>query len=84
MPEFNFDEEAQLTNTQFADEIAKLTTLKNDEIARLFPTKVDKERLVELMKIVKSSASRNTKAARLEQNISNLGGAVVKVLGLLV
>ena len=53
------------------------------DIARLFPKKVDKQRLVELMTIVKSSTARNKKAARLEQNISHLGGAVVKLLDLL-
>ena len=80
---FDFSDEAMETNAKFAGEIARLTTLKTVDVERLFPTKVDKERLVELLRIVRSSASRNRKAAKLQANFRNLGGAVIKLLDVL-
>ena len=84
MPKFNFDKEAEETNEQFAAEIARLTTLKADEIESLFPRKIDKQQLVDLMTIVRSSASRNSRAAALERNISTLAGTVMRLLEVLV
>lgn len=77
---FDFDDEASEANNKFAAEIARLTTLKVDDVQRLFPRKVDKQQLVDLMKIVRSSASRNSKAAQLQANFQNLGGAALKLL----
>ena len=81
---FDFSNEATETNAKFAGEIARLTSLKTVDVERLFPTKVDKERVVELLTIVRSSTSRNTRAAKLQANIQNLGGAVIKLLDVLV
>lgn len=83
MPTFNFDEIRTLTNEQFASEIANLIRLTSTEIERLFPRKQDKERLLELMTIVRSAASRNSKAAQIRSNIGALGESIVKVLEIL-
>tara|TARA_R110002073_G_scaffold87651_1_gene208121 strand:- start:3793 stop:4044 length:252 start_codon:yes stop_codon:yes gene_type:complete len=80
---FNFDNEAAETNEKFSAEISKLTTLKMSDVQRLFPTKVDKENLLALMKIVQSSASRNKKAAALQNNLQNLASSVIKLLEVL-
>jgi hypothetical protein len=80
MPKFDFTAEATATNAAFAAEIAKLTVLSSDEVAKFFPAKADKERLAELMKIVRSSASRNQKAADLRQNIETLSETVIRLI----
>lgn len=77
---FDLSQDAKDTNAKFAAEIARLTTLKSQDVERLFPTRIDKERLVELMDIVRSSASRNTRAATLQANITNLGESVIRLL----
>ena len=77
---YNFTKEANLTNEQLADELAKLTPLTVDQVNNLLPNKVDKERLKTLIEIVNSSSSQNKKLAELTSNISELGGVALKVL----
>jgi hypothetical protein len=78
---FDFSEEADLTNQQLADELAKVTPLTADELNKLLPRKADKERLTELIAIVGSAASENARAAKLAENMGTLGGVVVKLIG---
>ena len=82
MPKLDFSKEAKETNKKFATETARLTKLSEEDINNIFPRKIDKERLVELMEIVRSAASRNKRAAQLERNISNLSGSVMRLLDL--
>jgi hypothetical protein len=78
---FDFSEEANLTNQQLAEEIAKLTPLTTDEVTKLLPTKADKLKMQQLIEIVGAASSENKKIASLTQNIGELGGVVVRVLG---
>ena len=78
---FKFDKEATLTNEQLAGELAKLTPLTMDEINDLLPSKIDKQRFQQLLDIVGSSAAENNKVAQLTQNIGEVGGVVVRLLG---
>jgi hypothetical protein len=78
---FDFSEEANLTNQQLAEELAKVTPMTADEINKLLPRKVDKQRLADLIAIVGGAASENTRAAKLAENMGELGGVVVKLLG---
>lgn len=71
---------AELTNIEFASDLSGLTRLTDAEIQRLFPTKVDKERLAELLAIVNSATSDNTKVNRLIRNIDALGGVVIRLV----
>jgi len=80
MPSFDFSEEARQTNIKFSAEIARLTSLTSADAQRLFPRKIDKERLVELMAIVRAATARNEKAAQLEKNIQTLSTSVVRLL----
>jgi hypothetical protein len=79
--EFDFSKEATLTNEQLAGELAKLTPLTMDEINDLLPNKVDKQRFQQLLQIVGSSAAENNKVAQLTQNIGEMGGVVIRLLG---
>ncbi len=81
---FNFDEEANLTNQQLAEELAKITPMTVDEINALLPRKADKQRLQQLIEIVSKAESENKKIAALTTNIGELGGVVVKVVGALL
>ena len=78
--DYDFTEEAELTNRQLAGELAKLTPLTEKQVNGLLPRKVDKQRLKKLIGIVNSSASQNRKLAVLTSNLSELGGVVLKVL----
>ena len=80
MPSFDFSEEARETNTKFSAEIARLTSLTSADAQRLFPRKMDKERFVELMTIVRAATARNERAAQLEKNIQTLSSSVVRLL----
>lgn len=78
--EFDFSEEAALTNAELAGEMARLSPLTEAEIKKLLPRKVDKQRFAELLKIVNSATSQNNKIAALATNIGDLGGVVVRIL----
>lgn len=67
------------TKEEFADALAKHTTLTAAEVQNLFPTKADREELLELLKIVGAAASDNEKKARLIGRIGDVAGAVVKI-----
>lgn len=58
--------------------------MKDAEIKKLFPKKVDKKKLIELMSIVKSSASINERRSKLIKNIGKLAGTVISVLNKLI
>jgi len=69
------------TNAELAEDLAKLTPLTQDKLARLLPTKADKENMARLMAIVTGSTNHNQKITALRDNIDDLGGVVLKVLG---
>jgi hypothetical protein len=77
---YDFSREAELTNEQLAGELAKLTPLTEEQLSRLLPRKVDKQRLKQIIDIVSSSASQNQKLAALTSSFSDLGHVVLKVL----
>ena len=68
------------TNATLAEELARITTLTDEQIERLLPTRADKERLARLLEIVNSSASQNRKLARLRRSFAELGPVVLKLL----
>ena len=81
MAEFNFGKEAELTNKQLADELAKQSPLTAAEVEKLLPSKIDKKRFEELLTIVNSATSENQKIAALTGKIQELGGVALRILG---
>lgn len=71
------------TNAELSAGIAAATTLKESQINSLFPTKPDKENLLKLLTIVNAATSDNQKLAQLKNNISDIGGTVLKLVKLL-
>lgn len=67
------------TKKVFGEKLSSLTTLTSEEVAVLFPTKADREELVELLRIVNASTADNVKKAKLTKRISKVSGAVIKI-----
>ena len=68
------------TNAKLAREISALMPLTENEIARLLPTKADKENLMRLMEIVSDATTENQKLAALTANINKLGSVAIRVI----
>jgi hypothetical protein len=75
------DEAEDLTLKQLNSRISSLIRLKDSELNSLFPTKPDKEKLIQLMQIVQGAASENAKKKQLIDNISSLADTVLTLLG---
>lgn len=71
------------TNAEYASRISGLTSLTDAQIKRLFPTHADKDKLVELMEIVNSATSENSKINRISGNIKHLGSTVIRLIRIL-
>lgn len=78
--ENEINQAADETDLQLESKISSLTHMSDDDINALFPKKADKEKLIQLMKIVNQSTSENEKKARLVNNIKDLAGTTVKLL----
>lgn len=72
------------TNAKYASEISSLTRLTDNEIAKLFPARADKERLMELLAVVNDATSENQKISKLTKNIEYLAPAAIKLIKHLV
>jgi len=75
------DDEANKTDEELASKISSLTRMTDEEVSELFPDPVDAKKLVELMKIVKSSENKNTKINNIVSNAQDFGGVVLTLLG---
>jgi proline dehydrogenase len=71
---------ARETDEELAGEEAKLTTPSWDELKKKLPSPVDQKNLDQLIQIVNDATDHNEKVAALIQNVSALGGTIVKVL----
>ena len=78
------EEAREATNANLAGEISSLTRLSEEDIQRLLPSKVDKERFGTLMAIVADSTSNNAKVASLKENMEDIGHVLVRILKLLL
>jgi hypothetical protein len=77
-------EARESTNRSLADEISSLTFLTEEEVERLLPRKLDKERFGALMSIMAARTDDNTKVAALRENLDEVGAVLVRVLRLLL
>jgi hypothetical protein len=74
------DEAENMTLKQLDSRISSLVSLKDSELKSLFPTKPDKEKLIQLMQIVKGAEEDNIKQKNLIDNISSLAGTVLTLV----
>ena len=68
------------TKKEFADELSSYTSLTAQELVDLFPTKTDREELLELFSIVNSDAEEKERKAELVTKIGVVSGAVMKIV----
>lgn len=73
-------EAARLTNAELDARVSSLTRLTDAELRRLFPTKADKQRLVELLAIVNAATTENQKIVELRRNLERLGGVALRLI----
>jgi len=73
-------ESAEETDQKLASKISSITRMTDDEVKELFPEPADIKKLVELMKVVKSSENRNNKINKLVGNAEEFGGIVLTLL----
>lgn len=75
---------AKKTDAILAAQLSQITSLTEREINELFPDQADVEKFAELMKIVKSSTSRNNKINKIVSNTEEFAGIVLSLLNKLV
>ncbi len=74
------EDSASATDEKLASRISSVTRMTDEEVQKLFPDPADVEKLIELMKIVKSSQRRNTKVKKIVSNAEDFGGIVLTLL----
>lgn len=75
------DQADKLTNEQLKDKIAALTKLTAEDLQKIAPTVADKNVLLKLMGIVRSSANDNDKKAQILANIEMYAGIILNIAG---
>ncbi len=75
-------EARESTNRALARELAALTFLTEQDVERLLPRKLDKERFGTLMAIVAADTDENTKLAALKDNLDEVGSVLMRILRL--
>ncbi len=74
------EDAAKQTNDALKGEDVKVRSITWDQLKEMLPSQMDQQQLNELIKIVNSATDHNERVAALVQNISKLGGIIVKVL----
>lgn len=77
-------ESAQRTDEKHQNKILEFTTLDEDTINKIAPEPADKEKLLRLIEIVKSSTADNKKIIDIKNNIENLAGVMLNTLKILL
>ena len=70
----------QQTDDQLAGKISSVTTMTDEEVKALFPDPADVKKLTDLMKVLQSSADRNTKINQIMDNTQEFGSIVLTLL----
>ena len=70
----------EATESEYASLISSVTTLTDSDIKKLFPQRADKEKLIELLAVVKESTDENDAINKLTANIDHLAGTIVKLV----
>lgn len=75
------DEAEKKTNEQLKDKITSLTKLTVEDLQKIAPTVEDKNKLLGLMQIVRSTANDNDKKAQILANIEMYAGIILNIAG---
>lgn len=74
------NESVDATDTKLASHISSITRLTDDEVNELFPEPADLKKLSDLLKIVKSAETRNSKINSIISNSEEFAGIVLTLL----
>jgi len=77
---YDFGTEAELTDSQLAGELAKLSPPTKEQLQALLPSLEDQGCLDQILTVVNSAASSNQKASRLLGTIAELTPAAKAAL----
>jgi hypothetical protein len=75
------DQADKMTNDQLKDKIAAVTKLTAEDLEKIAPTVDDKNKLLSLMQIVRSTADDNDKKAQILANIEQYAGIILNIAG---
>lgn len=78
------NEAGKKTDDELAERISTLTTMKAEELKKLFPDQGDVAKFAELMQIVKSAETRNKKVTQITANAEKFAGIIVTLLAKVV
>jgi hypothetical protein len=74
------EETGAATDERLASKISSITRMTYEEVQELFPDPGDVKKLAELMKIVQSAETRNTKINNIVSNAEKFGGIILTLL----
>lgn len=69
------------TDDQLAGQLAALTSIRAEDLKKLFPDQGDVAKFVELMQIVKSGETKNKKVNQIFANADKFGSILITLLG---
>lgn len=72
------------TGIQFASEASGLTRLTDEEIRAIAPAVEDREKLAQLMELVKDATRTNQEKAKALKDVNGLAEMAIQVVGSLV
>lgn len=72
------------TNAELDARIASMTRLTQQEIQNAFPTKADKQKLDELIGILKSETEQQEKIHAIVENSERFAGVIITLLGRII
>ena len=75
---------ANETNAELDMRIASMTRLTQQEIRSAFPTKADKQKLSELIEIVKSDMEEHKKIHAIVEKSERFAGIIISLLGRII
>lgn len=78
------DEVEKETNEKLKGQITALTKLTPEDLQKIAPTVDDKNKLLSLMQIVRSTADDNDKKAKILANIEMYAGIILNIAGKLL
>lgn len=75
---------ARETNNELDSRIASLTKLTQQDIRNTFPTKAEKQKLDELIMIVKSEMNQQQKINAIVEKSERFAGIIISLLGKII
>ena len=73
------DEAENMTNEQLSNQLSAIVHVDKKKLEALFPSKLDKQKLFGLIKIVRSASDDNKKKAEIISSIGDYAGMILNL-----